>query len=179
MSSYRPICDVWILARSKVPYYGAYPAGFLARARALIGCKLSDPVLHVCGGMVRKYPFKGFGRNDRTLDMDPKLKPNFKQDAREPLPKRSGRFMWAGILSDPPYTDDDADKYLPGKKYLPTARVILRNALKVVPVGGKVGILHYHAPRPDKTRAKFIACVAVVVGYENRVRLFSVYERIR
>lgn len=34
MSSYRPICDLWILARPKVKYYGAYPNGFLERAAA-------------------------------------------------------------------------------------------------------------------------------------------------
>lgn len=35
--SYRPITDFWILARPKVKYYGAYPSGFLERARALVG----------------------------------------------------------------------------------------------------------------------------------------------
>jgi hypothetical protein len=36
--SYRPITDVWILARPKVKYYGAYPNGFLERARCSGGC---------------------------------------------------------------------------------------------------------------------------------------------
>ena len=45
--SYRPITDVWILARSKVPYYGAYPAGFLHRARTLLGVDAVGAVLHV------------------------------------------------------------------------------------------------------------------------------------
>lgn len=61
--SYRPITDVWILARPKVKYYGAYPNGFLERARALLGVSPFDPVLHVCGGSAREYPAKprGFG----------------------------------------------------------------------------------------------------------------------
>ena len=33
---YRPITDLWFLARPKVKYYGAYPNGFLERARALL-----------------------------------------------------------------------------------------------------------------------------------------------
>ena len=36
--SYRPITDVMILARSKTKYYGAFPAGFLSRARWELGC---------------------------------------------------------------------------------------------------------------------------------------------
>lgn len=35
--SFRPIADVWILARPKVKYYGAYPNGFLERALPLLG----------------------------------------------------------------------------------------------------------------------------------------------
>jgi len=54
----RPIMDMWALARPKLKdglkYYGAYPAGFLQRARDLIGCSLNDSVLHVCSGMVDK-----------------------------------------------------------------------------------------------------------------------------
>jgi hypothetical protein len=59
--SFRPIADVWILARSKVKYFGAYPAGFLSRARDLLGVGINDQVLHVCAGKVRKYPYRGFG----------------------------------------------------------------------------------------------------------------------
>ena len=34
--SYRPITDLWILARPKHRYYGAFPAGYLQRGRHLI-----------------------------------------------------------------------------------------------------------------------------------------------
>ena len=68
--SYRPICDTWILARSKVKYYGAYPAGFLERARSQLGVHINDPVLHVCSGKVKDYPYAGgFGPNDKTVDI--------------------------------------------------------------------------------------------------------------
>jgi hypothetical protein len=77
--SYRPITDVWILARPKLSegakYYGSYPAGFLSRARALLGVSMERPVLHVCAGLVRNYPFSGLGRNDRTVDLDPATHP--------------------------------------------------------------------------------------------------------
>jgi len=54
---------MWILTRAKlkggVKYYGAYPGGFPERARALLGAIIDEPVLHVCGGVVRHYPYRG------------------------------------------------------------------------------------------------------------------------
>ena len=61
--TYRPITDIWFLARAKLnggeKYYGAYLGGFPERARVLIGAGRDDAVLHICGGMARRYPYKG------------------------------------------------------------------------------------------------------------------------
>ena len=177
--SYRPITDFWFLARPKVPYYGAYPNGFLERARALLGVHRDESVLHVCGGAAKRYPtWRRYAPNDRTLDLDPRLKPDYLQDAREPLPPHGDvtRGGWAGVLADPPYTPDDARHYRPSPTVMPTAGRCLRNGLAAVRPGGRVGVLHYLLPRPPKD-ARFIAAVAVIVGYDNRVRVFSVFER--
>lgn len=180
--NYRPVCDVWILARSKVKFYGAYPAGFLRRARLLLGVGPDDPVLHVCAGRVKDYPYGGFGPNDKTLDLDPTLEPDFCQDAREPLPQndRPGGIIlnpWPAILIDRPYTDDDADHYLPGREFLPPANLILKNAIDAVGIGGRVGMLDYVWPQPPKN-AREVAVVAVGTGRNNRARWFTVFERI-
>lgn len=89
--SYRPITDHWMLTRAKlkggVKYYGSYPGGFGERARALLGVHILDPVLHVCAGQVKNYPYKrAIGPNDKTLDLDPETVPDFVHDAREPFP---------------------------------------------------------------------------------------------
>jgi hypothetical protein len=184
--NYRPICDVWILARPKVKYYGAYPNGFLERARALLGVTPLDPVLHVCGGMARLYPAqpRGFGPNDRTLDLDPALHPDYLQAATDSLPLRhvttgTGALgqQWPALIADPPYTEVDADHYAPGRERFPSANKILRNMLAVVRRGGRVGMLHYVLPQPPREGVRFVACVGVIVGYNNRMRVFSVFER--
>lgn len=207
MSSYRPICDTWLLARPKVKYYGAFPSGFLERARALLGVSYSDPVLHVCGGSVRDYPFRGMGPNDRTLDLDPDLKPDFLFDARRlgtqsadifpsfaigPGPFEGGVEardgtaylcggvfypLWPAALVDRPYSHDDAKHYAPGEASLPEPADLLRRALSVVRPGGRVGFLDFIAPRPPKKGVRLVALVGVLVGYGNRVRVFSVYEK--
>jgi hypothetical protein len=179
--SYRPITDVWILARPKVKYYGAYPNGFLERARALLGVSPLDAVLHVCGGRARQYPAKprGFGPFDKTLDLDASLEPDYLQAATDPLPPGHpyADGLWPALIADPPYTEADADQYAPGRAAFPSANLILRNMLAVVRPGGRVGMLHYVLPQPPKKGVRFVACVGVIVGYNNRMRVLSVFER--
>lgn len=188
--SYRPITDVWFLARAKLKggkkYYGAYLGGFPERARSLIGAAVDEPVLHVCGGMARDYPYRGgFGLNDRTLDLDPLTSPDYLADAREPFPMRFRdetadkitSIPWAGILIDPPYSEADAERYAVGAKCYPSPSLLIKNAIDALPIGRKVGIIHYSLPRLPK-QAKFVACVGVLCGFGNRIRCFSVFEKL-
>jgi hypothetical protein len=175
--SYRPITDVWILARSKVAYYGAYPAGFLGRARDLLGVSIDDSVLHICGGRVRDYPYRGFGKNDYTLDLDPDLQPDFLQDARDSLPANplSNDGKWPAILIDRPYTEIDAAHYEPGAAKLPDLNDLIKRSLQAVRPGGKVGSLDYLWPHPGKY-GREVAVVAVATGRNNRARWYVVCE---
>ena len=193
--SYRPVCDTWILARSKVKYYGAFPAGFLHRARHLLGVHIGSPTLFVCGGRVRDYPYRGFGPNDKTLDLDATLSPDFLQDARDPYPLYNCGYkdcltcedgdcqtgvkghLWAGVLIDRPYTEDDADHYQPGRRVLPSANQLVKNAIAVLPVGARVGILDYVWPQPPKNAVEQ-AVITVTTGRNNRARFYTVFERM-
>lgn len=175
MSNYRPICDTWFLARAKLKggakYYGAYLGGFPERARALLGVTIDDPVLHVCGGMAKLYPYAGgFGPNDATLDLDPATNPDFFQDAREKYP-----LDFKAILCDPPYSEIDAEHYLPGAANYPKPNDIIKRANESLQVGQRVGIIHYVLPQPGDMR--FVAAVGVMCGFNNRIRVYSVFEK--
>lgn len=179
--NYRPIGDMWWLARAKLSdgrkFYGAYLGGFPERARILIGCPLNNPMLHVCGGMARHYPYaRGVGPNDMTLDLDPAVTPDFQQDARDPFPLLSE--PWGGILIDPPYSLEDADHYSPGRSCYPKPNALVKNAMEALDIGFRVGIIHYIIPACPKN-AKFIACVGVCCGFNNRIRAFSVFEKLQ
>jgi hypothetical protein len=173
---YRPVTDVWFLARAKlkrgVKYYGASLGGFPERARALLGVSINDPVLHVCGGMARFYPYvAGFGPNDKTLDLDPMVIPDFLQDARDPLPAG-----FKAMLIDPPYSEDDAAHYGPGAKAYPSPGKLVANALAALEPGQRAGIIHYMLPKCPPG-ARFVAAVGVLCGFNNRIRVYSVFER--
>lgn len=176
--SYRPITDMWFLARAKLlggrKYYGAYLGGFPERARALLGAAPHSSVLHVCGGMARYYPYTGgFGPNDKTLDLDPATQPDYLQDARQPFPDDN----WDAILMDPPYSEEDASHYTVGSVAYPKPNELIRNALAAVDTGSRVGLIHYLLPGCPKN-AKFIACVGVICGFNNRIRCFSVFQKL-
>lgn len=173
--TYRPITDIWFLARAKlkggVKYYGAYLGGFPERARALLGATIDEPVLHVCGGMAKLYPYAGgFGPNDRTLDLDDDTLPDYHQDARDAYPTG-----FKAILADPPYSESDAEKYRVGAAVYPTPNQILKRSLETLQPGQRVGIIHYQLPAQQG--ARFVAAVGVLCGFNNRIRVFSVFEK--
>jgi len=179
--TYRPITDIWFLARAKLKggrkYYGAYLGGFPERARALLGVTLDDPVLHVCGGMAKLYPYKGgFGPNDKTIDLDPATEPDYLEDVRYELPPAPDLCFWPAILADPPYSEEDAAHYAPGSANYPKPNALLANCLAAVRPGGRVGLLHYVLPSPPKG-VRFVAAVGVLCGFNNRIRIYSVFER--
>lgn len=173
MSGYRPITDVWILARSKVKYYGAYPAGFLSRARALLGVRHDDCVLHVCAGKIREYPYAGLGPNDVTLDLDPACQPDLLWDVRHGVPEGP----WASVLIDLPYTPDDAERYAPGRNAFPQLNDVLKSALAAIPIGARVGVLDYLWPHAGAL-GKEVAVVGVGTGRNGRARWFTVWEHV-
>jgi hypothetical protein len=173
--SYRPITDIWFLARAKLKdgkkYYGAYLGGFPERARALLGVTHDQPVLHVCGGFAKFYPYSlGFGPNDKTLDLNPDCEPDYLQDARRPFPTG-----FSAILIDPPYSAEDAAHYAVGAGAYPTPNLLVANALNALYPGQRVGIIHYLLPQAKN--ARFVACVGVVCGFNNRMRCYSVFEK--
>lgn len=173
MSTYRPITDVWILARPKVAYYGAFPSGFLHRARALLGVRPLDVVLHVCAGKVREYPYAGIGVNDRTVDADPACAPDYVMDVREGLPVGH----WDAVLIDRPYSPEDAARYAPGVDKLPNVNQLLRAAIDCVEPGHRVGVLDYVWPHPPKDATE-VAVIAVGTGRNNRARWFTVFQKV-
>lgn len=183
--SYRPIADFWFLARCKYKdgskRYGGYLGGFPERARRLVGASIDEPVLHICGGNAHLYPYAGgYGARDERQDLDAAVHPEHFLDCSISLPDfpiTEHGTQWAGMIADPPYSEEDAKQYAPGAAKYPRPNKIVELAMEVLPVGRKLGIIHYIVPACPKN-AKFIACVGIVCGFNNRIRAFSVYERV-
>ena len=156
---YRPITDLWILARTKNHYYGGYPEGFYWRARIL----LPGDLIHLCSGKVAC---------DFTVDIDPETEPDLVRDARSTgLDSES----FDAVLMDPPYSIEDAQNY--NHKDYPEPKDLMKEAYRLVRPGGRIGMLHYIAPRPPAKDAKLLAMIGIIVGFGNRIRVFTVFEK--
>lgn len=176
MTGYRPVTDIWMLARCKykggTKRYGGYLGGFPERARSLLGVTIQQPVLHVCGGLARLYPYAGgFGHADATVDLDPLVNPDYLRDVLSDLP-----LGFDAMLADPPYTEGDAAKYPPGAAAFPSPNKLVANMLKHLNPGQRCGIIHYVIPSPPKG-SRFVACVGIVCGFNNRGRFYTVFEK--
>lgn len=177
--AYRPLTDTIIPARPKLlngkRLYGAYPAGSVERFRAMLGVHIDDPVLHVCGGHVRHYPYRhALGPNDKTLDLNPEMEPDYLQDARDAYPTG-----FRAIMADPPYGEQHAAKYATGAENYPDPHVILRRSLEALEPGRRVGILHFCSPRPPRApEMRLVGVLTVWLGWDMQVRVFTVYERL-
>lgn len=195
--NYRPITDFWILARGKVSYYGAFPAGFLERARQLLVSGRNDlSILHVCSGMVHKYngaggfPLKGFSKKDLRLDINPLCKPDIICDVRNihglRITKefrdlcyyRTGRYSPDAALIDRPYSENDSREY--EKRYKMRAdsfpaklNNLVADTLEVITPGGVCGVLDYEWPSLDDKLYKCVFAVAVATGKRQRIRIFT------
>lgn len=205
--AYRPLSDTILCARTKTKYYGAYPAGFLERARILLGVGKQESLFHVCGGKAKDYNGKkggillsGYGENDFTIDIDPGCHPDILGDVRDiglldfrdvtPVFQISNPDIITynsdnrieirvpeAILIDRPYTPEDADNYNFGRDYLPNLNDLTRDCLNILPVGKKVGVLDYFFP--SAKNGKCIGIYPVIAGTNCRIRVFTIWEKLK
>lgn len=168
LSAYRPLTDVWILGRPKSHYYGAFPEGFLWRAKVL----LRGRCIHLCSGKLQPY-FPIDQRaivGDETVDINAALNPTHILDARDTkLPEAS----FDSALIDRPYTEEDAKHY---NSSLPSLKELLAEASRLVKEGGDIGVLDYEVPRPSK-ELRLSAVIGVFCGYGNNIRAFTVFNK--
>jgi len=177
--SYRPVTDVCLMARPKVPYYGAFPNGSLERMRLALGVQIDDEILFVCSGRVADYPCSGFGPNDKTVDINPALRPDYVMDVRQRLPKKRGG--WRAMIVDTPYSAEEAKHYGTEAVY-PEPDPLLRLCLQHTRPGGRVGFLHWYWPKPpqevDGCAIKEVFVLPVTTGRGSRWRGYIVFEKV-
>jgi hypothetical protein len=82
-------------------------------------------------------------------------------------------------LIDPPYSAEDAGHYLDGKggDVYPSPNLLLKRAFEVMKVGQKVGIIHCALPKAP-ANSREVACVQLISGFNNRGRVYAVFEKL-
>jgi len=163
------IVGTWIMGndyRVKSTYYGGYPAGYLRRVRALFPDK--QRVLHLFSGHVDKSIIPG-----DTVDINPELKPDIVDDAQ--TLQRVNLRVYDMVMSDPPYSVEDADHY--------KTTMIKRNKVMAalgsgIRSGCHVVWLDQVLPMYRKTEFRITGVIGMVKSTNHRFRVVTIFEKI-
>lgn len=143
--------------------YGMYPKALIAKMLPWLRCSRHE-ILHVCSGGLPK------GEGIR-VDIRPEAKPDILADGRAlPMPDCSV----AAVMIDPPYSGAYA-KSLYGVDY-PRPSHLLREAARVVRVGGRIALVHYITAKPAPG-TRFVKAFGLSTGFDMPMRAISVYEK--
>lgn len=179
---------VWVLGndyRNKTRLYGAFPPGLLPRIFSLFPD--AGSVLHLFSGSLT-----GEGVREAWQEAHPKtlvLPRQVRMDnARMPEaeaaePDVIGDAAAVGslphsfdlVISDPPYSHDDAERY--GAK-LPNKKRVVAELAKVTRPGGTLVWLDTSLPMFSKRDWHWWGAVAIVRSTNHRVRLLSMFRRM-
>jgi len=167
------VCDkgwtygVWYCGTSwtKVRLHGQYPPTFLRRALALF--PEAGRILHCPSGTVQG---PGVTADLKVCEV---RRPQVQASAAA-LPFKDNAFDL--ILSDPPYTAKDSEKYQ--CKPFPLGRM-LKEARRILSPGGYLGVLHLYYPSYRRKEWKLEGLIAVVTGFQRATRMFSIFRSLK
>jgi hypothetical protein len=163
------ILGTWIMGndyRVKSGYYGGYPAGYLRRIKALFPEK--KHVLHLFSGKVDLSALPG-----KTVDVNAALKPDYVDDAqmleKVPLP------MFDLVLSDPPYSVEDAERYQTTMVKRNKVMAALGSRLRT---GAHVVWLDQVLPMFKKSQFSIEGVIGMVKSTNHRFRVITMFRKI-
>lgn len=163
------IVGTWIMGNAygvKSGYYGGYPAGYLARIKALFPDK--DRVLHLFSGCVDQSVLPG-----DTIDVNPQQNPTYLRDAHDlsglPL------SQYDLVLADPPYSIEDAERY---QTSMVKRNVILRELAKGLLPGTHVVWLDQVLPMYRKDEWRIDGVIGMVKSTNHRFRVVTIFVRL-
>ena len=164
------IYGIWYCgAFYKSKLYGDYPPTFLKRAMSMFPETQPDRILHCPSGSLNG------STPGMTVDLirDDKRCPKVLASA-DALPFADNSFDL--VLSDPPYSKADCQKYgtpnYPLKKSMAEFR-------RVLSPGGFLGLLHFYYPPYRRLDWNMKAMVGVCVGSNRKMRMFVIFQNTK
>jgi SAM-dependent methyltransferase len=151
--------------KSKVKFYGTYPAGYLKRVEAFFPD--AEVVLHLFAGAVEPGDYTRFDlhpdRGDVHGDAE-KLSDHFDEESFDV------------IYADPPYSQADQEKYIPGQKMV-NRKKVLHECAKVLKPGGFVVWLDQVMPMFTKREFSLAGSVGFVRSTNHRFRVITFFRK--
>lgn len=163
------INGVWVMGndyRVKSKYHGGYPNTYLRRIAALFPDAYGGTTLHLFSGKVDTSILPG-----STVDINPGNKPDLVDNAQ--TLKKVFLKNYKYIFADPPYTDEDSNKYgtSPIKRNL-----VMKTLGARCRKGTIVCWLDQVLPMYRKIDWNVIGYIGVVRSTNHRFRIVTIFE---
>lgn len=161
------IYGVWYCSTSfqKAVYYGQYPLTFVKRILAMFP---DSKILHLCCGRCRI---------DGAVNVDFHDLPEADVVANvENLPLNLKNNYFDVVLIDPPYSEQDADRYKVPR--LVNARKVMVESKKALKKGGYLLWLDEKYPSFKKAEWELVGLIGVITGVERRSRVLSIFKSL-
>ena len=143
---------------------GGYPLRFMSFAYNVLGVTDPDKVVHLCSGSVTR---------GIRIDIRPEVNPTIVADCRK-VPLSDGSCDW--IMADPPYSREYAKNLYGTELFYPTPNEILKEASRLLRIGGRIGLLHFQVPMFRKP-LNLIQVYGITTGLGYNIRAWSVLEK--
>lgn len=190
--------------RTGEPYYGKFPHGFLRRVFSMFPD--AQHVLHLFSGSLTSEQViqavrdvRGVGKGTMVdgvaspiplpiqvrFDLRPEMKPDVIGDAERlsycslfrATEAEEPRALLDLIIADPPYSQSDMEKYIPGAK-LPSRKKWVSECAKVLRPGGCLVVLDEVLPMFKKTEFKLFGTAVWFRSTNHRIRAIMMFERV-
>lgn len=165
------IYGTWILGQnyqSKQRYYGEYPPNYLRRVHALFPDK--QEVLHLFSGVVEK----GLWNSETTFDINPDLNSDITGDAKQ-LSSYFEDITFDLIVADPPYSNEDANRY---GTCMISRNTVVKECYNILEEGGHLCWLDQVLPMYRKSELAWVGAIGVVRSTNHRVREVFIWEKL-
>jgi len=162
------VVGTWIMGnnyRVASDYYGGYPPTYLRRIKALFPDK--KRILHLFSGHVELDQFPG-----DTVDIQAGLNPTYVDDAQ--TLKNVPLEQYDLVLADPPYSNDDAERY--GTTMIKRNKVI--HSLYGLYPNAHVVWLDQVLPMYRKDEWDIEAVIGMVKSTNHRFRVITIFRRL-
>ena len=161
----RWVYGVWMIGndyRNKTTFYGAYPARYLNRIMSMF--PNTKKIMHLFSGSVPKGNYIRF---DLVQEAD------VEGDAHS-LSKYFEPESFDLILADPPYTDQDAERY--GTPMV-NRNIVVKECYKVLKPTGHLVWLDCVLPMYSKEQFSLIGTIGLVRSTNHRFRVVSIFRK--
>lgn len=162
---------IWLIGsdyRNKTPYYGAYPPRFLDRVMGLFPGATATNTLHVFSGSLPKGDYI-------RIDINPLLEPDVVGSVYDAPAIFRDLAPFAFIIADPPYSEEDAEKY--GTPMVNRYKVTQALAAVAAP-GCILAWLDTVWPMHTKDEWVTVGRIFIQRSTNHRVRVCTLFERV-